>query len=590
MEKQNKQCQNCQQNFVIEPEDFGFYEKMKVPPPTWCPECRLMRRLAWRDGRTMYKSQCALCGETMFSMYAPESDYIVYCQSCWFSDKWDPMFYGRDCDFSRSFFEQFDEFLKKVPRPATNSKNSPTSPYCNNVTGCKNCYLVFGAYFSEDCLYSDPIFSKVSLDSNILLSGDHAYETVSCSRIYNTKFSYFVSDSFDSAFLFDCRGCSNCFGCVNLRNKKYYIFNQPYTKEEYQKRVVEFDLGSYQKLEALKKQFKKFYYSIPHRFALFSNVTNATGNDINNSKNCLNCFSCKDGVEDCKYIFFAGLSLRDSYDVTAAGDKSQLLYETSGSVGASKVFFSKTASHGHDIYYSEQVTNCSDIFGCTNLRNKSYCIFNKQYTKEEYFELRDKIIQQMKERPYTNSVGIKYGYGEYFPVELAPLPYNNSWVQDFFPLTKEEVAQKKYRWQDNKERNYQITIASAQLPDHIKDVPDSISKEILECTHHGECEEDCTTAFRILPEELKFYRQMNLALPRLCPNCRYKQRLQWTNRPKLWRKACQCAGKQSDNNIYPNTSIHFHGANPCPTEFETSYAPDRPEIIYCEKCYQEEFI
>ncbi|MDI6602741.1 MAG: hypothetical protein QME57_01295 [Patescibacteria group bacterium] len=41
MNQEKCTCQNCKKEFVIEPEDFAFYEKIKVPPPTWCPECRL---------------------------------------------------------------------------------------------------------------------------------------------------------------------------------------------------------------------------------------------------------------------------------------------------------------------------------------------------------------------------------------------------------------------------------------------------------------------------------------------------------------------------------------------------------------------
>ena len=28
----------------------------------------------------------------------------------------------------------------------------------------------------------------------------------------------------------------------------------------------------------------------------------------------------------------------------------------------------------------------------------------------------------------------------------------------------------------------------------------------------------------------------------------------------------------------------------CENEFETAYAPDRPEIVYCERCYQKRYI
>jgi hypothetical protein len=41
----------------------------------------------------------------------------------------------------------------------------------------------------------------------------------------------------------------NCVGCVNLRNKQYHIFNKPYSKEEYAKKLVDFDFGSFKKLQ-----------------------------------------------------------------------------------------------------------------------------------------------------------------------------------------------------------------------------------------------------------------------------------------------------------------------------------------------------
>jgi len=48
--------------------------------------------------------------------------------------------------------------------------------------------------------------------------------------------------------------------------------------------------------------------------------------------------------------------------------------------------------------------------------------------------------------------------------------------------------------------------------------------------------------------------------------------------------------KESENGIYKNTVKHFHGDQPCPNEFETLYAPVRPETIYCEQCYQREVV
>lgn len=39
-----------------------------------------------------------------------------------------------------------------------------------------------------------------------------------------------------------------------------------------------------------------------------------------------------------------------------------------------------------DCHFSALCISCSDCFGCVGLSHKQYCIFNKQYTENEYFE------------------------------------------------------------------------------------------------------------------------------------------------------------------------------------------------------------
>jgi len=215
---------------------------------------------------------------------------------------------------------------------------------------------------------------------------------------------------------------------------------------------------------------------------------------------------------------------------------------------------------------------------------------NKQYTKEEYEKLVPKIIQHMNEMPYTDKKGRVYKYGEFFPPELSSFCYNETIAQEYFPLTKEKALKQGYSWKDPEPRNYPIDIKFKDLPDHIKDVKDDIIGKVIECAHQGKCNEQCTEAFRIIPQELQFYKKMNLPLPRLCPNCRHYQRLKQRNPLKLWKRKCMCAGEKSENGIYKNTISHSHGNSPCSNTFETSYAPDRPEIVYCDQCYLQEVI
>ncbi|MDA2922831.1 hypothetical protein MYX07_06235, partial [Patescibacteria group bacterium AH-259-L07] len=120
---------------------------------------------------------------------------------------------------------------------------------------------------------------------------------------------------------------------------------------------------------------------------------------------------------------------------------------------------------------------------------------------------------------------IVYKYGEFFPAELSPFAYNETIAQEYFPLTKGQAIKQGYTWRDPEKRDYEITIKSQDLPDHIKGVTDDILDQVISCQHQGKCNEKCTTAFKIIPDELQFYKKMNLPLPRLCPNCRHYQRL-----------------------------------------------------------------
>lgn len=211
---------------------------------------------------------------------------------------------------------------------------------------------------------------------------------------------------------------------------------------------------------------------------------------------------------------------------------------------------------------------------------------NKQYSKEEYETLMPKIIEHMKQKPYIDRKGRVYGYGEFFPTELSPFGYNETVAYEYYPLSKEKVLENGWQWFERETRQYAVTMPNERIPDNIKDAPDSILNETIECAHKGSCKDGCTLAFRLIPPELALYRQLTIPLPRLCPSCRHAQRIRTRNPFKLWERKCQCAGVESENGAYKNSVSHFHVAEHCPNEFETSYAPERPEIVYCERCYQ----
>ena len=95
-------------------------------------------------------------------------------------------------------------------------------------------------------------------------------------------------------------------------------------------------------------------------------------------------------------------------------------------------------------------------------------------------------------------------------------------------------------------------------------------KEIFICI-------DCSKNFNVTQNELNFYRKEKIPFPKKCPNCRYKRRFNLRPLRKLWHGVCKC-----------NKIEHSHGVEKCEVEFETPYAPERLEMVYCEDCYNKE--
>jgi hypothetical protein len=503
----------------------------------------------------------------MLSVYNKDRPFTIYCRECWLSDKWDPMSYGREYDFSKPFFEQFSELQRKVPRANLYQTNFIQSDYCNYGKDLKECYLLFGGINNERVYFANQILdSRDSFDMAFGGKLELCYQVFECARSNKLLFSQYSKDCVDSSYLVDCRNCLNCFGCVGLVNKQYYIFNQPHSKEEYEKFLKD-NQGSYERhLENLKK-LNELKLKTPHRYARNYQSVNSTGDDLKDARNVHSSFTCGQ-AEDSKYMFFCRKGVKECHDTSFQGFGTELVYETAHGFGGSNQAFGLRNFSNQDARYNEECHDCLNVFGCEGLRKKQYCILNKQYTKEEYEELLPKIIEHM--------MGTKE-YGEFFHSKLSPFTYNESIAQEYFPLAKEEALTQGYRWTDGETRNYKIDIENKDIPDSINDVGEDIVNKAISCEHAGTCKHQCTEAFKIISEEFKFYKRMNLPLPRLCPNCRHYGRINLRNPLKLWERACMC-----------NKEGHFHEKEKCAVSFKTSYAPDRPEMVYCEKCYQQE--
>jgi hypothetical protein len=288
-----------------------------------------------------------------------------------------------------------------------------------------------------------------------------------------------------------------------------------------------------------------------------------SGEFITHSKNVLDSYLIRE-CENLRHVQYSQMPhSKDCYDVSVGGNNGEQIYESAlCGWGASNIKFSfECLDNCLNIEYSIYCRDSSNVFGCSGVQKKQYCILNKQYPKEEYFELVEKIKKHMDEMPYVDKQGRVYKYGEFFPPETAPHAYTHTISPEHFPLTKEEAIYWGFRWEDANPTEYQTTKDAKELADNIEDIGQEIIKEIIKC-------EKCGRAYRVIEPELQFLKQIKIPVPRWCVDCRHYDRIGQRNRAVFYDRNCAKCGK----------------------DIKTSYAPARPEIIYCESCYQQEVV
>lgn len=560
--------------FPIRPDDIAFYEKIGVPRPALCPECRYIRRLLDRNEYNFYRRKCDATGESIISIYRSDAPFPVYKQDYWKSDVFDALSYGRDFDFSRPFFEQYEELRRAVPHLALVNSNSVNSEYTNQAQDNKDCYMLVTSDRCEKCMYGSWCGKSFFCSDCYMASrSEFCFDCVNITKCSVCAWCVDCSDCVSSYFLDDCRGCTDCFGCVGLRSKQYCWFNEQLEKSAYEERLEEFQ-WTREAISAVRADVLKLRLSTPVKYFHGIQARDSSGDYLENTERAFMAFNCRDN-KDTAYMQDAWVDTEDCRDCTEIV-VGQMAYEVQGVDSPHRTIVARSCfSSITDSCYCDMCFGADNCFGCFGLKQKKYCILNKQYSKEDYLALKEKIIAHMRE---TGE------WGEYFPPEASPFAYNESMAQDYFPLTKEEALRKGYAWHEKPATNYEVTLTPAGLPKTISETTDDIVNQTIRCrtqeSDAGKMKNPlCTTAFRLVPLELIIYRKLGIPVPEYCFPCRRTKRFRLRNPRRLYPRPCQC-DKQG----------HFHQGSSCPNTFETSYAPDRPEIVYCETCYNAEVV
>jgi len=313
-------------------------------------------------------------------------------------------------------------------------------------------------------------------------------------------------------------GCHDCFGSVGLRNVRYYFFNEKCSKEQYEEKLKQYSFASQKNLAALYQQFyRNFVVKLPIRNDVIINSEACSGNYIQESKDVHYSFDVEKtdtgrdswGVEyskdvyRCDFVYYA-----------------ENCYENISNSKSHNIVLSFCALNGcYDLTYCMLAFNNShDSFGCLSLKHNQYCILNKQYSEKEYKDLVEKLVNHMK----------KTGeWGQFFPPALSLFAYNETPSQEYFPLSRAEVAHFGAAWKEDDQKEY--LPQTYLVPDFVDEVEDDILSAILACS-------DCSKNYRLIERELDFYRSNQISVPTKCPYCRHLDRLKLRNPKKLWSR------------------------------------------------------
>ena len=483
---------------------FGFGDTL----PTVAPKYRFRELGAFWPHWNLHPRKCDKTGKSIISIFRPDCPYPVWHRDTWI-EKNDPP--QAEFDFDRPFFDQAWELFQRCPLPHTFQGHNQNCEYADDLWHSKNCYLV---HSSENC--EDVRWSMYCSDMKQCYFCAYNYfcelctDTISSYRCYHLIYGVRCRNVRDSAFLYDCRGCSDCMFCFNLRNKKYCFGNQQLTQEAFEAKKKEWDLRSRKTYQKAQQFFADMMHTKAYHRALFvDKCEGCEGNYLDHCNQCENCY------------------LVDRHDgnvnVCVSGPDAKSCLDSLGTIGGELGFYSVMATFCYESRflfecnecrfcdYSAYCRQCKDCFGCCGLYKKQYCIFNKQYSKDEYESLKKKIIDHIKAGDQ---------WGKIFPGHFAPNPYDESCSGFFFPLDPSEQEALGFRYQPPYERVKKDYLNPSEIPDSFAEASEDLFSQTF-------WDEQAKRPFQIQPSDIDIARERGFPPPDKYYMRRIQEHFQW---------------------------------------------------------------
>ncbi len=144
------------------------------------------------------------------------------------------------------------------------------------------------------------------------------------------------------------------------------------------------------------KQFHNLFSTVPMpnimHYGSNENVEFAT--EIINSKNT---YLSTVVIINCENILYSLAVRENSTNIVNSHtvlNNCDNVYFWNWIIESNLIFYSKYIKNSYSIWFSSNLISCQECLFCNDLENKSYCINNQQYTKEDYFDKKNELLSQ----------------------------------------------------------------------------------------------------------------------------------------------------------------------------------------------------
>lgn len=398
----------------------------------------------------------------------------------------------------QTFISDFRNLFLKSPQCGSWTRASENCDYGDITTVSKDCYMCFNSGNCRNAYYCEDSRALTDCtDCAFCENCELVYESVDCDSCYDCNFCQDCHNSRNCQFSYDLRRCQDCVGCVGLRDKQFYIFNEQYNEENYRQALQKLDISDPKILQKIDSKLEELKRKTPRMFVHQFDTTNCTGDYIYHSKNCHMCFDTRH-TEDSGYIIQANLDMgtKDCYDCGPIPTGMDISY---------------------DVAYSHFLFNCKYIYWCGNLKDCEYC--TNCFESEHLFGCN--YLQHKRDGFYILNQKVDEEY----------------YWKTVSEIKKELKKQGIYTLYD---------LLHKDLGKNEKSFPDDqLSRNCTVCSEN----------FELTKNEIEFYKKHEITFPIYCPFCRAGQRIRHRNERKMHKRICDSCKKSLISTYEPDSKF-----------------------------------